>query len=256
MIDAHLHLQDIPEPIYRDILHAFHQLNFSAAFCNATSPADWDTVLDFATDKRVFPFIGTHPWYVDRLTHGWEEQWIACVKNHACGIGEIGLDQGPKGKNIEKQMCVLVRQIDGAVMLRRPFVLHCVNAWGPMMQVLRACSLNGLPFVVHSFCGSPEILDELIRMGALISIGQRSLKQRQADVVLQRIPNNRLLLETDFPYLPGKDKDDVSADDYQESIMCVYQQVSVMRGMSVEALTHQTVLNAAEIIKYIQNDSL
>lgn len=256
MIDAHLHLQDISEPIYRDVLHTFDQLNVSAVFCNASSPGDWGTVLDFAKDARVFPFIGTHPWYVDQLISGWEEQWIACLKRHACGIGEIGLDQGPKGKDIEKQMCVLVRQIDAAVMLRRPFVLHCVNAWGPMMQLLRACSLNGLPFVVHSFCGSIEILDELIRMGALISIGQRSLRQRQADGVLQRIPDNRLLLETDFPYLPGKNKDDVGVGDYQESIARVYQQASVMRGMSVEALIHQTVLNAAVIIKYIQNDSL
>lgn len=254
MIDAHLHLQDISDPIYRDVLHVFDQLNFSAVFCNASSPADWAVVLNFAKDTRVLPFIGTHPWYVDRLTSGWEEQWIACVKQHACGIGEIGLDQGPKGMNIEKQMYVLVRQIDVAVMLRRPFVLHCVNAWGPMMQLLRACALNGLPFVVHSFCGSLEILDELIRMGALISIGQRSLKQRQADAVLQRIPNNRLLLETDFPYLPRKNKDDVSAGDYQESMTRVYQQASVMRGMSVEALTHQIVLNASEVIKYINND--
>ena len=122
------------------------------------------------------------------------------------------------------------------------------------MNVLRMRPLLlGVPFIVHSFIGSHEILNDLLQMGALISIGERSVNQKDAVGIITGIPSDRLLLETDFPYLPGKEKDHVDVRDYVQSIDMIYQQTAQIRGLSVDALTRQDSENAQGIMRYIVN---
>lgn len=254
MIDSHVHLQDVSDDTRESLLRCFDAQKFSTVFCNATSPADWDSVMSMADEIRIVPFIGVHPWFVDTLPPDWHEQLITRLDKYHCGIGEIGLDKGPKGVHFEKQIDVFSRQIDTAILLKRPFVLHCVNAWGPLMNVLRMRPLLlGVPFIVHSFIGSHEILNDLLQMGALISIGERSVNQKDAVGIITGIPSDRLLLETDFPYLPGKEKDHVDVRDYVQSIDMIYQQTAQIRGLSVDALTRQVSENAQGIMRYIVN---
>lgn len=136
-------------------------------------------------------------------------------------------------------------------MFRRTFVLHCVKAWGPMMTILRTYDFHGMRFIVHSFIGPKEILKELIEMGACISISQRSLGQKDADSIIARIPDERILLETDFPYLPGKEKDEAGIQDYMAAIKQVYAETARLRDVPVENLVDQVRDNAKEILKYM-----
>jgi TatD DNase family protein len=252
MIDAHIHLHDIsPEKRVALVSYLCDQRTF-ALFCNAASPKDWTTVLSMADlFEMIKPFIGIHPWFVDSLDHDWEAKLVQTLRHGQCGVGEIGLDKTPKGGNFERQKSIFVRQLDIAIMSMRPVVLHCVDAWGPMMAILRTYSFNGVPFIVHSFIGSKEILAELLQMGAMISFSQRSLAQKDAAEILLQIPDRHLLLETDFPYLPGKNKNEVDAEDYSEAIDQVYTKTAEIRHVSVEKLNELVMENAKQVLKYM-----
>jgi TatD DNase family protein len=252
MIDAHIHLQDISNQERIELVAYLCDQRVSTIFCNGTSPKDWSIVLSMADLLDVIkPFIGIHPWFVDDLSPDWEVQLAHSLRHYQCGVGEIGLDKTPKGGDFEHQKSVFARQLDIAVMSLRPVVLHCVDAWGPMMAILRSYSFNGVPFIVHSFIGSKEILAELLQMGAMISLSPRSLCQKGVEDIVSQIPDGRLLLETDFPYLPGKNKNEVGVSDYSEAIKQVYQQTAVIRHVSVDALTEQVAENAEQVLKYM-----
>lgn len=93
MLDAHIHLQDIPTEKRKDLLSHLCDLKFSALFCNGTSPDDWQKVLSIADlVESVKPFIGVHPWYVDGLPANWEADFVHALRHDKCGVGEIGLD--------------------------------------------------------------------------------------------------------------------------------------------------------------------
>jgi len=252
MLDAHIHLQDIPSNQRRELISYLCDQNFCALFCNGTSPADWQKVLSFADLVGIIkPFIGIHPWFVDRIDPNWEADFVHSLRHDACGIGEIGLDGTPKGGDFERQKILLVRQLDMAVMFGRAFVLHCVKAWEPMMTILRSYDFHGVPFIVHSYIGPAEILQELLAMGARISISQRSLGQKGAEEIIRLIPDRQLLTETDFPYLPGKDRTQVTVDDYRQAILEVYNGIAAIRGIDREVLEQQIRENAREILRYL-----
>ncbi|MEW5895944.1 MAG: TatD family hydrolase [Candidatus Omnitrophota bacterium] len=251
MVDAHIHLQSIPKERRTELLSHLCDLKFSALFCNATSPDDWSTVMSIADFvESVKPFIGVHPWFVDHLPQDWEALLVHNFRHSHCGIGEIGLDRTPKGGDFDRQKSVFVRQLDLALMFKKPFSIHCVEAWGAMMTILRSYNFN-FPFIVHSFIGSGEILHELINMGAMISVGQRSLKQHDAVSRIKDIPDDRLLIETDFPYLPKKNKDEAGIEDYRMAIMEAYKSVGEIRSLPVEQLIEQVKSNARMILKFI-----
>ena len=93
MIDAHIHLIDIQDDV--DVFLADQKAKaIQQLWCNSTRPSDWQKVCDLcATRRRIFPFFGVHPWYVDRLPKDWKDQLASFVKTHTCGVGEIGLDR-------------------------------------------------------------------------------------------------------------------------------------------------------------------
>jgi len=251
MIDAHIHLQDIADEKHGALIECLRANNISPVFCNGIVPADWTRVLALSQQTGAFPFIGVHPWFVDALSNDWEDGLTALLKQHRCGVGEIGLDRGPKGKNFKKQILVFSRQVELADELHRPFVLHCVNAWGTVIDLLQTRCQNGLPFIVHSFVGSVETLKKLLRMGALISISLLSLKKKDAAAVIKAVPENRLLLESDFPYLPGTKKDQVDETDYLATLTSVYQQTAEIRNIPVDVLTEQIRQNAETITNFL-----
>jgi len=232
MLDCHIHLQHVEPLVRTQILREANRLKMSCFFCNATGCNDWQNVLDIAAESgKVRPFLGVHPWFVDELPRDWEAQLASLLETHPCGIGEIGLDKTPKGKDFALQTAVFLRQLELAVRLQRPVVLHCVQAWGPLMEIVRTEAFREVKMIFHSFNGSAEIAHELMAAGRILSFSPRSLGQPAIRDILKKAPPAQFLLETDFPYLPGVALASAGLNDYRSGIIGVYQMAAKLRGI-------------------------
>ena len=153
-----------------------------------------------------YPFcyaaVGVHPECVNGLPEG----YLARLRALAAGpkvvaVGEIGLDyhfadMAPK----EDQRRVLEEQLGLAEELRLPVILHDRDAHGDMMEILRRRRPHG---VLHCFSGSVEMMREAVSLGLYIGLGGAvTFKNARVPVEVARaVPAERLLLETDAPYM-------------------------------------------------------
>lgn len=203
MVDAHLHLQDEVFAAAEDgILRELRAIGLARLGVDGTEPSDWDAVAALAREHReVVPFFGVHPWKVKGLPGGWEERLSELLAAHrGAGVGEIGLDKWIRGHDIGLQRDVLLRQLRIARDRDRPVALHCLQAWGHLLECLEEAGIRGR-FLLHSFGGPGEMVDELLERGALFSVSGYFFRpeKREKLATFERIPERRILLETDAP---------------------------------------------------------
>lgn len=163
--------------------------------------------LELANKYDIFyATVGIHPndsMYIDEKD---SDSVIGCLKSmlkedKAVAIGEIGLDFYYDGFDRAVQERWFIRQMDLAREVNMPVVIHDRDAHGAVMDILR--QYPDVTGILHSFSGSREMAAELIRMGWYISFsGVITFKNatRIAEVV-KSIPKDRILIETDCPYL-------------------------------------------------------
>ena len=141
--------------------------------------------------------VGIHPWEA-------AEGDLATVREHvgpAQIVGEIGLDYHWEDKcPREKQKEVLIAQLELAKKHDLPVVIHDREAHGDMMDILRKYKPKG---VVHCFSGSAELAQETVKLGMYIGLGGvvTFKNARHSVEVAKTIPLDRLLTETDAPYM-------------------------------------------------------
>jgi len=119
-------------------------------------------------------------------------------------IGECGLDYYRLGEDTkEKQRAAFVQQIELAYELKKPLMIHCRQAFGDLIEILNSKLqiLNSLPGVVHFFSGTKDDAKKLLDRGFYFSFGGVITFTRDYDEVVKYIPWERILLETDAPYV-------------------------------------------------------
>jgi TatD DNase family protein len=218
--DAHNHLQDPrlgDDPAAR--LAQASTSGVAGMVVNGTCEADWPAVLRLAGRlDEVIPAFGLHPWHVPTRSARWLETLEGFLDRcPGAGVGEVGLDgwileqsagrclelgTGPSGPApMTLQVEVLDVQLDLAATRGLPVSLHCLRAWGPLMDRLRRRARLPRGFLLHSYGGSRELVPELVRLGAHFSLSGHSLHPRKADqlAVFRAIPRDRWLVETDAP---------------------------------------------------------
>ena len=164
---------------------------------NATRPSDWAAVVKMATRENVYGAIGVHPWRVAELSDGWDSELINTLMAHPdLMVGEIGLDKNHPDMEIQKS--VFCRGLQIAHDLNRVAHIHCVGAWGKMMDILRGCELPPA-IVFHAFSGAAELVPELVARGCCFSFGaeicdEKHIRARQAVAL---VPESCILVESD-----------------------------------------------------------
>lgn len=202
--DAHCHYQFAEVP-YAAVEQARAD-GVGQAMINGSAPADWADVAALGRrDPRNRVSFGLHPWDVPTAPVGWEGQLRAILIAHpAAGVGEMGLDRWVKDFDPIAQEVAFRTQLALAVELERALTIHCVQAIGPLMDILRATELPRRGFLLHSWNGPIGLVPELARLGAYFSFSAHHLIPRKADLRGQfaaAIPRERLLIETDAPAL-------------------------------------------------------
>ncbi len=255
IIDSHAHYDDarFDSEIIRDDIIA--ELEASGEICGRVNAGT-----NLETSKRSialserYPFfyatVGIHPHDAEELSPSDEETVIDELKALAAhrkvvAIGEIGLDFHYDEADTERQTFWFHRQMELARELSLPVVIHDREAHGAVMDIIR--SYPEVKGILHSFSGSRETAAELIRMGWYISFsGVITFKnaQRAAEVV-KSIPLDRLLIETDCPYLaPHPMRGKCNHSGY---LRYTAAKAAELLGVSNDELCAQTVSNACTV---------
>jgi TatD DNase family protein len=204
MTDAHLHLQDERlAPYLDDISQNYAAQGITRVVVNGTSENDWPRVLGLARahPEIVIPSFGLHPWFIDDASPDWQGSLIDHLDAIPSCIGEAGLDRWIAGHHIEKQEPIFRFQIELAAERNLPLSIHCLKAWGKMLEVLQSTPLPYCGFLLHSYGGPVEMISDFAKLGAYFSFSGYYLHERKADrrEALKQIPADRLLIETDAP---------------------------------------------------------
>ena len=211
MIDTHCHLYD---PCFKedfDALIARAQENgVEKILLPNIDQASWDPLLDLIQKSNLpcYPMLGLHPCYV---TEHYEKELLFLRielerhKSALVAIGEIGLDLYWDKSRLSDQIKALKQQLDWALEFHLPVALHVRDAFDPLFEVLEDYRDTHLRGVFHCFTGEEHQLNHILQyypsfyfgIGGVVTYKKSGLAE-----VLKQIPLNRMLLETDAPYLP------------------------------------------------------
>ena len=158
--------------------------------------------VDFADKyEKFYAAVGIHPEDVEDLPSDYLETLRKWTENKkVVAIGEIGLDYHYEGYNREKQIEVFKEQLELAKTLDMPVIIHSRDATEDCMAILKEYKPKG---VMHCFSGSAQTAKEVLALGMSLSFtGVLTFKNaRRALEALEVVPMDRLLLETDCPYM-------------------------------------------------------
>lgn len=193
---------------------------------------------------------GIHPEHAGEVPENWEQEIRTLATHEKClAIGEIGLDYywHPEEKDIQKalfrQQLSLARELD------LPVLLHIRDAMGDAVEILKEYRPRG---VMHCYNGAPEITRELLKIPELYFSfsGVITYKNaRKAVESLAILPSDRILLETDCPYLAPEPFRRERCD--SRMIARTAKRMAEIRGITPEELEEQTCVNAKKLFKII-----
>lgn len=194
--------------------------------------------------------VGVHP--LD--TQHWHHDTAAVLRQAAkadrrvVAIGELGLDLF-RDHNLDQQQAMLTPQLDLAVELDLPVIVHCRDAAEPMLALLRQRADRGVcpRGVMHCWGGTPSEMEAFLELGFSISFSGTVTFPRAAatHACAQQVPANRYLVETDCPFLapvPRRGKRNEPA-----FVAAVAEQVAALRGETLTEVAHTSSSNAAEL---------
>jgi TatD DNase family protein len=204
LFDAHNHLQDARlDPWRAAILAGLASHGIAGMVVHGTQAVDWPAVAELArTDPRVQPAFGLHPWYLAGRGPDWLTELEAWLRQFPrAAVGEFGLDRWMRAPDLPAQREVFLAHLDLAVRLQRPAVIHCLRAWGLLVELLGMAPRPERGFLLHSYGGPVELVPVLARLGAYFSVSPWFGHPAKADrlAVFGLVPIDRLLIETDAP---------------------------------------------------------
>ncbi len=254
-LDAHLHLHDSRFVDQQDrLIRDGRQNGIGVFFTNATQEDNWSSTIALSrTYPAVVPFLGIHPWYAETVNAGWENRLKELVVKHQCGLGETGLDKRCD-VDFDSQVSVFTAQLRIAMEMKKPIVIHCVQCWGRLLDILQSVVDHvSRPLVmVHSYTGSIETMRQLVRLGVYLSFSSRLCDEKQ--LKLQRVfaatPLSNILLETDAPdQLCRHTATKYNAVQNEPAfIIELYQKAATLKNMQLEKLK-TTLWNNGQIFK-------
>ncbi|MCA9028031.1 MAG: TatD family hydrolase [Planctomycetaceae bacterium] len=251
LIDTHAHLDEQAFDVDRDEIlkraaDAGVEHILTIGINATTSRAAVELAERYAMVSAV---VGIQPNYVAEIKPGdWELIEELAVHPQVVGIGETGLDRYWDYAPIELQQEFFDRHLELSRRVSKPFVVHCREAEADVVEQLRLASAVGpLNGVMHSFCGDSDVAAACLEMGMHISFaGMVTYKKNDhLRAVAARVPHDRLLVETDSPYLspvPLRGKRNESAN-IVYTARCLAEQTD----LSFEKLAAVTTANSRRL---------
>lgn len=250
LFDTHAHLnaeqfqEDLPEVIQRakeEGVETIVVVGFDRP--TITKAMELADQYDF-----IYASVGWHP--VDAIDMTDDDlAWIEELSSHpkVVALGEMGLDYywDKSPKDVQKE--VFRRQIQLAKKVKLPIIIHNREATADIVTILKEEGASEVGGIMHCYSGSVEVAKECLEMNFYISLGGPVTfkNARKPKEVAEAVPLNKLLIETDCPYLaPHPYRGKRNEPSY---VKLVAEQIAELKGISYEEVAKQTTANAKKL---------
>jgi TatD DNase family protein len=249
LIDTHVHL-NFPDfqPDLDAIAQSWRDVGVVQLVHSCVTPPEFQQIQALAHRFAELYFaVGLHPLDVDQWTDATAAEILALAKSDpkVVAIGETGLDFF-KAENQVQQQESFAAQLQVAQQLDLPVIVHCRDAAATAAEMLR--SHSAARGVMHCWSGTPEETQWFLDLGFYISFsGIVTFKNAtQVQESAQLVPLDRLLIETDCPFLSPVPKRKERRNQ-PANVIHVAQQLAQLRGLPLEAIATQTTANARRL---------
>lgn len=252
LVDSHCHL-DFPEllPHMDAVLGRMADAGVGHALCVAVNLEDFPRVRDLAQrHDHLFASVGVHPDH-----HGGEEPDAARLVALAAhpkvvAIGETGLDYYRHPERAETQQGRFRAHIRAARETGKPLIVHTRSASDDTLRLMHEEDAGAASGVMHCFTETWEVAEAALAMGFFISFSGIVTFRNAADLreVARRVPPDRLLVETDSPYLAPVPRR--GSTNEPAFVRHVAEEVARVRGVSVESLAELTTANFFRLFRH------
>lgn len=247
LIDTHNHL-DFPSLSF---------FNYQANFLNNKSTThhiiasvtqkNWQRIINLANSQtNIFYSLGIHPLFISEHQPSDLDNLISSTQQHnPIAIGECGLDFWQDEENKAQQLFYLNKQLEIATQFQLPVILHSRKANDLLFKTLK--SYPKLTGVIHSFSGSLQQAEQLIKLGYYLGFGGAVTYQRAKRLrkVLTQLPKERILLETDAPDQPPSFAN--HHPNHPNNLYCIAEIIADIRQTDVVELISQCNQNAIKL---------
>ncbi len=250
LIDTHAHLNDAAfDADLNDVIDRVRQRGIRSVINVSEGVESCEKSLQQADQyPELFCTIGVHPHKAAEVTEeDFQKLKLLSVSPKVKAVGEIGLDfyYDYAPREIQKQ--VFTQFLKLGLEINLPVIIHCRDAEKEMEEIFRVLGHQSWRGVIHCFTGSHEFAQKMLDLGFYISFsGIITFKNANAlrDVVA-RIPLERMLVETDSPYLTpvpyrGKRNEPVH-------VLYVAQQIAEIKNLSIDEIMRITTINAIQL---------
>lgn len=252
LIDTHTHVNDQAymndyEQVIQDAKNEGVEKMVVVGFDRPTILRAMEFVEKF---EGLYAVIGWHP--VDAIDCTPEDLlWIEELSKHekVVAIGEIGLDYHWDKSPKDVQQKLLRKQVQLAKKVKLPIVIHNREATEDVIRILKEEGAEEVGGIMHCFGGSYETAKICMDMNFYISIGGPVTfkNARKLQEVVKKIPVDKLLIETDCPYLaphPYRGK-----RNEPKLVKLVAEKIAELKDCSYEEIAHMTSMNAVHVLK-------
>ena len=254
LIDTHVHINfDVFEHDLENIQESWQQAEVVHLVHSCVEPQEFKSIQSLADRLGNLSFaVGLHPLDAHKWTKDTEQDILSYAQSDSrvVAIGEMGLDFY-KADNHDWQKEVFSAQLAIARQLDKPVIIHCREAASALRDILISSEnrQNPVKGVMHCWSGTPEETQWFLDLGLYISFsGVVTFKKAQPIQESAKIvPSDRLLVETDCPFLapvPKRGKRNEPA-----YVRYVAEFLSQLRGVSLETLAQETTHNACRLFR-------
>ncbi len=194
----------------------------------------------------VYATVGWHPEDMDKLSEDAFAELERLTEHPKCvAVGEIGLDYYWDSEHKDEQKALFIRQIELALRINKPVIVHDREAHGDCFDIV--CRYPELCGVFHCYSGSAEMAAELLKRGWYLGFdGPITYKNARKSIeVLEMCPLERIVIETDSPYLtpvPNRGKRNDSSN-----LRYVIEKIAEIKGLDPQTVERTTFENGKKL---------
>ena len=247
-IDSHSHILDEAFDDLDEVIERLKKEDIARCMIVCCYGHEYDRAIALSKkDSRFKVAVGIHPSDVKKLDEAtWNKFIEYAYKDEVCAIGEIGLDYYWDKDNKMEQQAIFIKQIEMAKKLNKPIIVHSREALQDTYDILKKYDVAG---VMHCYSGSKEMALEFLKLGYYISLGGPVTfkNAKEPKEVAKVVPLDRLLIETDCPYLtpePFRGKRNEPA-----YVIYTGKKICELREIDENSFQKQLVINFDELFK-------
>ena len=246
LIDTHCHIYPSEMENARDIIKECKENNIDVIL-NGVDIASNNEIIELSKEyDNVYAAIGLNYDQIDKFSDDdlviLEEQ----IKNNKIvALGEIGIDYYWTKESSEKQIYFFKKQLELASKYGLPVIIHSRKASQEVFDIIKESNVR--KGSMHCFAGSVELAKEYIKLGFLIGLdGPITYPNNKKGIdIVSNIPIDKLLIETDSPYLPPENKR--GQVNTPLNLIEIATKISEVKGITVEEVIENTYNNAKSL---------